>query len=596
MTTPGAQPLYFGSEQRSLFGWLHAPSESRAAPDSGIVLCNPFGYEALCVHRTFRRFAEQAAEAGLAALRFDYDGTGDSAGDDYEAGRLEAWIASVNQAVEALKARTKVRRVFLAGMRLGATLAAIAAVERNDIAGLIAIAPVVKGRGFVRELRALALARPQPTPPEWARVNTDLQESAGFGLTTQTQKSLQEIDLATMSRAPAQVLLLERDDMPRNDAWGAHLHSLGVHVQRKTFAGYAAMISSPHEHVVPEAMLQDAIAWLNEQVANDRHSPAAVDTAPMRQSSFPADNVRESIARPDAESRLFAILTEPSVHNGAALAPRSVVLMLNAGAISRIGPGRLYVALARTLAQQGHAVLRLDISGIGDSRPHRGEPDNSVYTDRAQSDIDDAMKYLRRRFGDTPVHAVGICSGAYHLFKAAVAGLPFQTAIVINPLTFFWKEGMSLAEPEFQTASEMTRYRSRALKLSAWLKLLRGGVSVRDFVRVFRSRVLVAARHRARDVARRLGISVDDDLARELHQAVQRTQCLLFIFSEHDPGITLLREQGGSAVDCLQRRNRIQLEVIAAADHTFTAHWARDRLIDLLLAHLNAGSIESAAA
>jgi hypothetical protein len=43
------------------------------------------------------------------------------------------------------------------------------------------------------------------------------------------------------------------------------------------------------------------------------------------------------------------------------------VLLLNAGRIHRVGPNRLYVAIARRLAAMGFAVCRFDLSGIGDS-------------------------------------------------------------------------------------------------------------------------------------------------------------------------------------------------------------------------------------
>ena len=38
----------------------------------GVVICNPFGYEAICSHRSVRTFAEAAAAAGAPTLRFDY--------------------------------------------------------------------------------------------------------------------------------------------------------------------------------------------------------------------------------------------------------------------------------------------------------------------------------------------------------------------------------------------------------------------------------------------------------------------------------------------------------------------------------------------
>ena len=72
-----AHALYFNSGEHRLFGWLHR-SLSDSNADIGVVLCQPFGYEAICAHRGMRAFAEAIAAAGMPALRFDYLGTGDS--------------------------------------------------------------------------------------------------------------------------------------------------------------------------------------------------------------------------------------------------------------------------------------------------------------------------------------------------------------------------------------------------------------------------------------------------------------------------------------------------------------------------------------
>ena len=73
-----ARATWFGPEEGPLFGWLHWPDDGTAR--AGVVVCPPSGYEAVCAHRTLRVVAERLAERGFAVLRFDYDGTGDSAG------------------------------------------------------------------------------------------------------------------------------------------------------------------------------------------------------------------------------------------------------------------------------------------------------------------------------------------------------------------------------------------------------------------------------------------------------------------------------------------------------------------------------------
>src|SRR5438270_2246619 len=97
-----ATPLWFGPDGRELFAWLHVPDSGTAR--AGVVLCPPVGYEYAATHRTFRTLAERLEQHGIAALRLDYDGTGDSAGSDTDAGRVAAWTASVDAALDALRA------------------------------------------------------------------------------------------------------------------------------------------------------------------------------------------------------------------------------------------------------------------------------------------------------------------------------------------------------------------------------------------------------------------------------------------------------------------------------------------------------------
>src|SRR5262245_50192484 len=90
---PGPLPILFGPPERPLFGHFHAASGTRRPVAA--VLCNPLGHEALCAHRTLRHLAERLAAQGIAALRYDHDGTGDSAGGPEDAGRVRAWVDGV---------------------------------------------------------------------------------------------------------------------------------------------------------------------------------------------------------------------------------------------------------------------------------------------------------------------------------------------------------------------------------------------------------------------------------------------------------------------------------------------------------------------
>ncbi len=251
MSAPPAQPLYFGTSERPLFGWLHR-ADGANARNIGVVLCTPSGYEAICTHRSYRRFAESAAERGFPALRFDYDGTGDSAGRSLDGDRVAQWLRSIGAAIDTLKAATGVEKVCLFGVRVGASLAAVAAQGRTDVHAMIAFAPVIKVSSYLREIRALSLARSQSPPPPGLNIDPELQEAAGFTTTAETRAALSAIDLGKLESAPAaSVLVLERDDLPINDAWPKKLASQGAAVEQRQLAGYVDMMRDAHASKVP---------------------------------------------------------------------------------------------------------------------------------------------------------------------------------------------------------------------------------------------------------------------------------------------------------------------------------------------------------
>jgi len=191
------------------------------------------------------------------------------------------------------------------------------------------------------------------------------------------------------------------------------------------------------------------------------------------------------------------------------------------------------------------------------------------------------------------MHLFGLCSGAYHGLKAAAAGLPLRSVVMVNPLTFFWKPGMSLEYPDFQITSESNRYARNSRSLSSWLKLLRGQVDLRAAAGVLWKRLQVRAKNSLRDVARLAGFSLKDDLASELRRIAGQGTVIYFVFSASDPGHSMLLEQGGRIVGKAVRGGKMLISIVQEADHTFTSHWKRDELFALLADYLEryAGSI-----
>lgn len=121
------------------------------------------------------------------------------------------------------------------------------------------------------------------------------------------------------------------------------------------------------------------------------------------------------------DASLIGTLCLPDFATAAALQPgqsRVGVVLFNAGLVHRVGPHRLYVKLARALAQQGTPSIRFDLHGMGDSARPRGE---RPHREQVVDDLRAAMDALRDAAGLDRFALLGFCSGAMQAMDAAQA-------------------------------------------------------------------------------------------------------------------------------------------------------------------------------
>ncbi|HWU76408.1 MAG TPA: alpha/beta hydrolase [Rhodanobacter sp.] len=580
MSSPAAsahaavESLYLGSEGRFWFVSLHRASPA-ADTGIGLVIVPPFGFEAVCAHRALRHMAEDAAIAGVSAVRIDLDGTGDSSGDDLEPERLAHWIASIDAAADFLRANGATR-VVLAGVRLGALLAILCATGRRDVAGVVAIAPVVSGRRWLREMRVLQLALDlAPTPSERVLVD-EVQEVIGFALTAQTRDAVTRIDLEKLAQLPApSVLIIDRHDLPAATRWAAHLRELGVTVEYEKLPGYTEMMLDPHRTEVPVEIINATIAFAAMRPALDVvHS--APDSAAY--SRVQMGSVLEQVVVMNNDLR--AIVTQP-----AEARPRSALVFLNAGGVRRIGPNRLHVPLARRIADEfAMMVLRVDLSGLGDSPSRDGTPENMVYHEHAIDDIQTIVAWIHQQ-GIADVYLAGLCSGGYYALEAAHVGRPLRGVIVINPGAPGVPDDLS----PYQAVADAARYRKMMRSPRGWSQVFAKMVdpnALRRLITTVIKRTCSSASVIVGSVLRRVGVSLKSDSGTRLAALCGRGVAITFVFCADEPGLVVLRERAGSVLLKMQRDDAISLRVLDGIDHTFTPLWSHPVLTAELLTAL----------
>jgi alpha-beta hydrolase superfamily lysophospholipase len=409
--------LWFGPEDRALFGWLHLPADGVVR--GGVVLCQPLGIEAICTYYTYRLLAEALANRGLAVLRFDYDGTGDSCGHETDPDRVEDWLSSLAAATDVLLG-TGVTRLGLVGVRMGGLFAAHEAARRGGVDALVLWDACLSGSAFLREQRFLRLLSGSADGPE-----DDAVEAPGLRFEPETVKALADVDLTrTEGRLADRTLVLTPPDLSRPRRLQRRLDGHPVDWQEAT--GQDRLLDSSLQ-APPLDTIGRIADWLSEALdgsAVTATAPPPTPTAVVGRTGSGQSVMERTVGL--GSLNLFGIVTEPA---GGASGP--TVVLVDEGNTHHIGQARIWVDLARRLSRSGLRVLRFDLSGNGDSDARPGQTTHVARAPEAIEDVYEAMRGISPE-DPTDVVLVGFCSGAYQVIEQALAHPP-RGICVINP-------------------------------------------------------------------------------------------------------------------------------------------------------------------
>jgi pimeloyl-ACP methyl ester carboxylesterase len=212
-------------------------------------MCPPLGSEYLFSHPTFKLLARTLAESGHHVLRFDYYGSGDSAG-NFEETDQEQWLRDIDTAIDELKDLGNLERVTLMVLRYGGYLALEKAKARKDVDRLVLWNPIVDGRQYLTEVCA---------PGVGANGNSDAD---GMVVTPRIRADIERATVDSFGTdLPATLILVTTTPSNQYEILRARLASAG---SRATFQHVADVPAWRNSHLVASALPVTAVKTITE--------------------------------------------------------------------------------------------------------------------------------------------------------------------------------------------------------------------------------------------------------------------------------------------------------------------------------------------
>jgi pimeloyl-ACP methyl ester carboxylesterase len=279
---------------------------------------------------------------------------------------------------------------------------------------------------------------------------------------------------------------------------------------------------------------------------------------------------------------LMGVITDPPK------APRDenfpAIIFLNAGIVHRIGPHRIFVKMARSLANLGFVVLRFDHSGIGDSKARN---DRFSFEQSSVSETREAMDCLSTIRGSKRFVLVGLCSGTPTSFRTAcldprVVGLILLNGVLESPD----KINQDIISYVLNHKIARSYWQGKLFHPPSWLKMISGKANYKQIVNVLISylRDLFVPDAKAPFGA--------NHIVGDLRSLIERGVKLLFVYSEGTAVLEYFRMALDKEIRKLRASEKVKVQIIQRTDHTFTllrhqeellglvCDWARDVVLD----------------
>lgn len=146
---------------QKMFGVLHLPYQMER-PVPAVLICSGFAGSKCGKYRVFVALAQELARQGVAVMRFDYRGAGDSEGEFSEI-TIESQVSDTLACLNFLKKDLRIDgvRLGLMGRSLGGVITVLSAVQYQAVKSLALWAPVFSSEPWKKMWETLAIASPE---------------------------------------------------------------------------------------------------------------------------------------------------------------------------------------------------------------------------------------------------------------------------------------------------------------------------------------------------------------------------------------------------------------------------------------------------
>lgn len=166
-------------QEQRLYGTLHLPLSSQRAP--AVLICHGLAGNRIGKYRLYVQIAQRLSQLGIACLRIDFRGCGESDG-DFSQITVESEVTDTLEALSYLRKQSQIdsERIGLLGNSFGGAIAVLAAAQDKHVKSLVLLASLFESKRWKEQWDMLTASSNEELLKVRERILEGLKPDAEF--------------------------------------------------------------------------------------------------------------------------------------------------------------------------------------------------------------------------------------------------------------------------------------------------------------------------------------------------------------------------------------------------------------------------------